>query len=565
MKQCKQCNVNFEITDADRAFYNKIQVPEPTFCTECRAMRRLTWRNERVLYMHKCDMCSKATVSLYSQDKPFTVYCHECWWSDNYNPLKYGRDYDPAKPFFEQLKELQKVVPRIVLFNSEQVNSEYLNHAKNNKNCYLVFACFGSENAFYTRKSIASTDVCDCIVALNKSELCYEGIQIETCYNCIFCKYCSKCTDSQFLLDCRNCQKCFGCVGMRNKKYCWFNEQLTEEEYNKRIAQINTGSFESLEKYKKQAAEHFKKFPRPWSNFVNCLDSTGDALTSCALSSNCYDLWESKDCKNFETGEFLQECMDGYGAGMKNVVTELLYEVHGVIGGRNQFCNASYGGSMKQYCDLCQNSDESFGSIGLKANKYCILNKQYSKEEYFALREKIINKMKADGEYGEFFPATLSPFCYNETTANEQYPITKENAVAQGLSWQDSMPGTFGKQTLQMNAVPDDIKDIEIEKFTNQILECVECKKNYKLIKAELIFYKKMGLPIPRLCPDSRHEKRFALINPRKLWHRQCMCELAGHDNHHDGRQCNVEFETTYAPERQEKIYCQECYQKELI
>ena len=53
-----------------------------------------------------------------------------------------------------------------------------------------------------------------------------------------------------------------------------------------------------------------------------------------------------------------------------------------------------------------------------------------------------------------------------------------------------------------------------------------------------------------------------------KLWHRTCMCKGTNDkgntvDHGHDGK-CLNEFETPYAPDRSEIIYCEKCYQKEV-
>jgi hypothetical protein len=52
------------------------------------------------------------------------------------------------------------------------------------------------------------------------------------------------------------------------------------------------------------------------------------------------------------------------------------------------------------------------------------LNKQYTKEEYEKLLPKIIAHMKKTGEWGEFFPISISPFNYEETPAMDYYPLT---------------------------------------------------------------------------------------------------------------------------------------------
>ena len=87
--------------------------------------------------------------------------------------------------------------------------------------------------------------------------------------------------------------------------------------------------------------------------------------------------------------------------------------------------------------------------------------------------------------------------------------------------------------------------------IVKHILTCEITGKPYKIIPQELKFYREMNLPIPRKCPDQRHKERMALRNPRKLWSRKC-------------KKCGKEMQTTYAPERQEIVYCEECYLKEI-
>lgn len=110
-KTCQNCNRFFAIDASDFDFYNKIKVPPPTFCPDCRLQRRLCFRNERSLYKRQCDLCSKDNVSMFHKNAPFPVYCHDCWWSDKWDPLERGRDYDFSQPFFKQLSNFVKIIP----------------------------------------------------------------------------------------------------------------------------------------------------------------------------------------------------------------------------------------------------------------------------------------------------------------------------------------------------------------------------------------------------------------------------------------------------------------------
>ena len=89
------------------------------------------------------------------------------------------------------------------------------------------------------------------------------------------------------------------------------------------------------------------------------------------------------------------------------------------------------------YCDNCYSCHHCFGCTQLKSKSYCIFNKQYSEAKYNELVPKLITHMQKSGEWGEFFPYDLSPFCYNETMAHEYFPLTKEEALERGFRWRE--------------------------------------------------------------------------------------------------------------------------------
>jgi hypothetical protein len=190
--------------------------------------------------------------------------------------------------------------------------------------------------------------------------------------------------------------------------------------------------------------------------------------------------------------------------------------------------------------------------MAIKKGEYFILNKKYSKDEYRKIYTEIVNNLKKEGKYGEFFPKEIMLFGYNETTAMEEFPLTKEEAISQGFKWEDTERGTYHKETKQWKDIPDDINDLNFD-VTKEIFICLECNKNYRIIQNEFLFYKKLNIPIPRNCPECRHFKRMSLRGPNKLWHRKCMKEG-----------CSNEFKTSYAPDRPEIIYCERCYQQEV-
>jgi len=220
--------------------------------------------------------------------------------------------------------------------------------------------------------------------------------------------------------------------------------------------------------------------------------------------------------------------------------------------GNSGFCNASHYSNDIWYSDKCNSSSDLFGCIAVNKSKYCIFNKQYTKEEYFNLKEKIIEHMKKTGEWGQFFPIGTSGFGYNETVAQEYFPLSKEELKNKSLPWWEEIGGTYGKETIDIKLVPDNIDDIT-NNFLKEILIC-NCGRNYKIVSYELNLYKKLGLPIPRECPNCRYEKRNKIAGIRKLWNRRCMKEG-----------CDNEFKTSYSPNRLEIIYCEKCYQQGVL
>src|SRR3989344_7388763 len=120
-RQCKNCQSSFLIEPDDFMFYEKIGVPAPTLCPDCRRQRRQVFRNERDYYKRACDLCSISIVSVYPPQFKPPVYCIKCWWSDKWDPTSYGKEYDPGRSFIEQFKELYYSVPMIAIQNDNGI------------------------------------------------------------------------------------------------------------------------------------------------------------------------------------------------------------------------------------------------------------------------------------------------------------------------------------------------------------------------------------------------------------------------------------------------------------
>src|SRR3989344_8096972 len=134
-KICQNCKNQFTIEPEDFVFYDKIQVPAPTFCPECRMVRRMVWRNERGLYQNKDIFSGKDLISIFPSGSFIKVIDHKTWWGDLWSPIDFGQDYDFDKTFFEQWHVLFKKVPFPNIASVNSVNSDYSHSLINSKNC----------------------------------------------------------------------------------------------------------------------------------------------------------------------------------------------------------------------------------------------------------------------------------------------------------------------------------------------------------------------------------------------------------------------------------------------
>ena len=166
-KTCQNCKKDFTIEPDDFGFYEKMAVPPPTWCPECRLIRRLAWRNERSLHQRTCALCGKSTIAVYSEKAPITVYCNECWWSDKWDAINYGIAFDHSRPFLGQLFDLMHRVPAVSRFGlyTTLVNSEYTNMVGYLKNCYLVTHSDYNEDCAYSSNLTNSKDCIDAYLA----------------------------------------------------------------------------------------------------------------------------------------------------------------------------------------------------------------------------------------------------------------------------------------------------------------------------------------------------------------------------------------------------------------
>ena len=551
------CKQSFEITEADLALLDKLSpviggkkfpLPPPALCFSCRLQRRMVFYNSRTLYKNTCAKTGKSVISVYSPDKPFTIYATDTWYSDEWDPFVYGQEMDFSRPFFEQFRELMEKVPmpNIAVLSGNQ-NSEFTNDNYNTKNSYLVFDGERAENCYHGHTYTAVKDCMD-FLHLMRCELCYECIHCYDCYNLRFSRYCTNCSDAWFLRDCTACRHCFGCANLRQKQYCIFNEQKSREEYEAFIAAFQSARHSVVKDMQKKCEKFFLSHPVKAMRGEQNENSTGDNLHQCKDAHWCFDCNEHREtryCTNCLLSA--RDCMDVHVWGDN---MELAYE-NCAVGAQTRGIIGCYyvteGVENVFYSVWCsRGSGNLIGCVGLRHRHHCILNKQYTQEEYEELVPRIIEHMKNTGEWGEFFPPSISMFGYNETMAQSFFPLSEQDARGKGFQWSAYHSEPEAKKSVRAEQLPDDGSSVP-DDILNWAILCEVSGRPFKVIRKELDFYRTHKLPVPRRHPDQRHAERFLHKNPYRLWSRQC-------------GKCKKPIQTTYPPERPEIVYCEECY-----
>ena len=502
-------------------------------------------------------------LSMFPPEKDLTVYCQPCWWADNWDGTEYAMDYDSKRPFLEQLKELTKKTPYATLESTYATlkNCEYTNSIAYSKNCFMTIWADFCENVFYSSILNTLKWSSDCIRGW-KSELCYESRSFIRGYRVFFCEECDDCVDVSFSRNCYGCTNCIGCVNLRGATNCIFNVQYSKEEYGEKIKELKLDTWSGIQELSKKAQVFWLTKPyREYHGHSFNLNVTGEYIYTSKNSKECFILNGAENCKwcQIITVDGSKDCMDYTGWGNR---AELLYECVQVGDGASncKFASHCFPDALNiEYCHWSIAGKNNFGCVNLKRKQYCILNKQYTKEEYTKLKAKIIEDMKKNPcvdelgrnwGYGEFFSWGFGNFAYNKSNAMRFFPKTKDEAILQGYSWDDT-ENPSATCTLKAQDLPETIKETNVS-ILEEIIECALCKRGYKIISGELDLLRKLDLPVPRECPKCREDVRFARENKPGMYHRTC-------------DKCKKEIYTPYAPDRPEIVYCVQCYQAEFI
>lgn len=507
-----------DYSEYESEFCRQNGLPLPVESSSFRLRRLLSLRNRVNLYHSSCAASGRPLLTSIDPQSGIRVYHAEIWNSDTWDALEFGRPYDFSRPFFEQFAELvQRVpLPNLSIQYGSVENCDYCNGVLHCRNCYLVFGSVHSSDSLYGRDIVSSRNVIDCSGA-TECELCYSCREVQNCYNTAFADYCRDCTDCRFIEGCFGCRDCFGCVNLANRQYCYFNQQLDPKEYRRRIGQFDLGSRAVISDVQRLFAQFLLDHPLREYHGQSNENCSGNFITN---SKNCRESY----C--ITEGQDLDRCI--WGSKSRSSVmlchsfnSELTYCVQSSTDNYNlKFCSECWGGSRDlEYCLYCvSGSANCFGSVGLRRQSYCILNRNYSPSEYHDLVDRIKRQMIANGEYGRLFPPSITPHSYNRSEAMTYFPLSREQALAEGYRWCEDQAAAAADNAV---SPPDNILAAD-DSILGEQIKCRSSGKPFKFNRTELEFHRRQSLALPDRAPLIRLADLTEMRQIQPL--QQCSC-----------------------------------------
>ena len=334
--------------------------------------------------------------------------------------------------YLQEFEKLKLETPRCCLVAPSNENSEFINYCGYCKDCYLIYASDYNEDCMHCYFIYHCNDCAECSYC-HKCEMCFQCVDCEGCYDCNYCQDCKSCMNCEYSYDCIGCNNCFGCVNLRRKEFYIFNKRYSKEDYVKKIEELKKKSPENLQA---KIDEIRATCPRVYSHQIDNEQVSGDYIYNSKNAYLCYDVKKMQDAHYMNNCLDCADSMDCSNIYHKN---ELCYMCTAATYLYNcNFCYSCFECQDLEYCEQCYNSHDLFLCTNQKHSEYMILNKKYSKEDYFKEKERILNEMKQNGEYGRLLNPT---YPYEDSLSETFWPGAplKDNFQTSSLRKQDSI------------------------------------------------------------------------------------------------------------------------------
>jgi hypothetical protein len=550
-RTCKASGKQWQMNGAEIELYKRYNIPSSPYSPDARQKLHGAFYTAFSWWWHADKETGEKLITHIHPHTGFTVMKDENWYKKDM--VEYGQDIDSEKKVIDQMYELALSVPLSAHKNFEKPVNSISRASFGDENSVFTVATH-SKRCCYTENVIDAEDTVEAVFS-NKIRSSYNVVHSHRIFDCRYVRECFDCMSSWFIFDCRDCEFCFGAWNKRHKKYLWFNEQLTKEEWEKRFAEVDTSSHKVLD-------QHLNKFVNTlrndavWPNsfMTKCQNSTGDYIISCVDCDQCFGCEGSQN----EHRTIWDNGKSEYNAYCLSPGSSYCYNSSVVINcSRSHYCHFVSNSQNMEYCEECQECENCFGCFGLRHKKFCIFNKEYSEDEYWEKLDQIKCAMLEQGDYGNFFHGKFAHTPCDLTNGMTIYEDFSEQEKQElkildfAHELDDAYGDWSGREFSGIEAIPDSSQDVD-ESFKKLAFKCPETGRPFTYNQLELDLCKKMKVPLP---------KKHFIPRVMDLWFELNM------NTYESGACQNCQADVVYSKNRlypNKKIYCQDCYLNHL-
>ena len=156
-------------------------------------------------------------------------------------------DLKSQKVFDEEWEKFYKMItkdafwpPRFEKKPNEDCTGDYFIDCVRCHDCYWTDYSVDSYRCWVAAEAIESAFS----LWIGWGHKAYMSVDLATYNNLKFCFRTWRCQSLEYSMDCYDCENCFGCVGLRKKKFHIFNKSYSEDEYWNRVDEIKCSMLE---------------------------------------------------------------------------------------------------------------------------------------------------------------------------------------------------------------------------------------------------------------------------------------------------------------------------------
>jgi hypothetical protein len=499
-RTCRITGAHFLVTQAEQDILRRIGEFNPAIGKSLPLPSVHPFENIRQIYSFSAHMYlhrSKSALSgvpqlsMFDTERGYRICTIDEFWSDSVDNIEFGVPFDFNRSLAEQWGSLlhRVYLPPLNITNVE--GSDYVTSARNVKNCYLCFAINDSQDCLYCMHHNNGNDNLYCIGA-KYCQYCFGCLDVERCYSCQHLQDCQDCSSCFGCSDCADCHDCIGCAGLRHARNCLFNSGVSKEKVDAFRAENDFAEQKARRELLARCEEFIAAQNHQTQYNINAEECSGIYIVNSRNLLQCYHASGSEDCGYLLVGNDSRDCWRGYG-----VRSELCYQAGPIHTTGLVYASRVWGGENNVYSHLLYNCSNCFGCIGLVRKSYCVLNRQYKREEYFEIVPRIIAQMSANGEWGEFLSPKYAPLYYEESLGPDLIESVSDAELSRrGYCTRPAVQqGAVGE--IDSSSLPEHIDQVDVGELAGRSVAGAASGQAFRYQRKELEFYKKHRIALP--------------------------------------------------------------------